>query len=116
VPAATLDLLREPSPEDAPGKQRIGDPSYAPGTHPELEQIWKRRNGDLAKLRRRVGVGENAQPVRRAASNGERVAEELDPRVGVLDRSGDVWNLAVIAHAPQGEGDEIRPQLLNLVE
>ena len=85
----------------APGKLRVGDPSDAAGTHPELEQIWKRRNGDLAKLRRRVGVGEEDQPVRRAASNGEHVAEEVVPRVGVLDRSGDVWNLAVIAHAPR---------------
>ena len=39
--------------------------------------------------------------LRRAASNGERMAEELVPRVGVLDRSRDVWNLAVIAHAPR---------------
>ena len=101
VPAAALDLLREPSPEDAPGKLRVGDPSDAAGTHPELDQTWKRRNGDLAKLRRRVGVGEEDQPVRRAASNGEHVAEEVVPRVGVLDRSGDVWNLAVIAHAPR---------------
>ena len=35
------------------------------------------------------------------AEADRRLREEVVPRVGVLDRSGDVWNLAVIAHAPR---------------